>query len=136
MKMSNNKGVTPIISSVLMITVVVAAMILVISTSETIITARNAQMGEKLCVEKVSFSPTQITVQLRNIGHGFLTLEQAIVNKQLYIIDRVVLPDPEANPTGQTTIVTIQGTFSKGMYSISFISNLNKDLGIVEVTYQ
>jgi hypothetical protein len=118
-----------------MLTVVIAAMTLTVSSCQYIIGTRNAQMGEKLCVEKVSFSSSQIIVHVRNIGHGSLTLEQALVNEQLYTIDRVVLPDPVANPTAQATIVTIQGNFSKGEYRISFISILNKDLGNIEVTY-
>ena len=129
------KGMSPVVTSILMVLVVVAAMTLVVSFSQTIIDSRNSQMGEKLCVEKVSFSSSQITVQIRNIGHGPLTLEQALVNEQLYTIDKVVLQDPEANQAGQATTVIIYGNFSEGTYRIGFISTLNKDLGNIEVNY-
>ena len=66
--LKNVKGVSPTISSMLMIVVTVVAMLLVISFSQTMINTSHAQMAERLFIEKVCFTDTYVDIYVRNIG--------------------------------------------------------------------
>ena len=129
--LSNKKGVSPTVSSVLMITITVAAMILVISFGLDFIDNRNAQMGERLAVEKVLFTdPDIIQVYVRNIGSRELIVIQAKVNEQLHD-----LTDGEVAIPTDGMFVTIQLPLTQGPYTISFITSRYTELGRIEVEY-
>jgi FlaG/FlaF family flagellin (archaellin) len=138
----NKRGVTPAISAVLMVAITVAAMLLVVSYSQTVISTRSAQMGEKLVIEKVLIDDFYIKVYMRNIGHGDLVLLNASINGVLYSLPQdFTVPSPEANPDIEPTLWSIEASetgvtkYEEGIYVISFISLLNKDLGHKTIEY-
>jgi hypothetical protein len=110
-------------------------MILVINASQTIIEARHDQMGERAFVENVFFTPTQVTIYIRNVGHADITLKEVQINNKLYDIDDIVIPLPVSDPSYPVYIITIPDTFEHGIYLIRFISGNNNFVGITEVEY-
>ena len=129
----NKKGITPTVSTMMMMAITVLAMLLVISFSQTIINARSSQMGENLFVERVFFDSTHIRIFVSNIGHGDLTLEYAIINGEIHSLTegKVTLQNEER------LFVYIEDytVDPQGIYHISFISSRGKELGVTEVEY-
>jgi flagellin-like protein len=125
------RGIAPTISTIMMIVIVVACMTLVIGFGLNFIDARNAQMGERLCVEKIFFTEDDINAYLRNIGHRDLTLRDAKVNGQLYpVVNGMNIP-------AEGRFVTIEGyeVNPEGVYAISFLTSRNNELGHTELEY-
>jgi hypothetical protein len=138
----NRRGVAPALSTILMVAVTVAAMLLVISYSQTVIEYRSAQMGERLTIEKVIINSTHIETQIRNTGHGNLELLEVSINDHLYGLSPSLILEPsEGNPNANVVNVTIPVSltdalkYEEGIYKISFISVLNKDLGHIDLSY-
>jgi hypothetical protein len=129
-------GLTPITSTLILLGITVFAMLIVIGYSQDIIAHQRDQMGERLVVEKVFFNPSHITLWVRNIGHGEITVTQALVNGTFHDFDPVImLPSPVYNPSANATEITIPGTYSLGVYRISLFTFRGNELGIVEVEY-
>jgi hypothetical protein len=127
---------SPITSTLILLGITVFAMITVIGYSNNIIAHQSAQMGERLVVEKVFFEPSQITVWVRNIGHGELTIIEALVNNTFHDFNPdILLPSPEGNPTAQATQIVIPGTYIPGIYHLSLFTSRANKLGIIEVEY-
>jgi hypothetical protein len=133
--LKNSRGIGPTTSHLLLLAVTVLAMILVINSSQTIIAARHDQMGERAFVENVFFTPTQVTIYIRNVGHADITLKEAQINNKVYDIDDVVIPLPENDPSYSIYSITIPDTFEHGIYLIRFISGHNNFVGITEVEF-
>jgi hypothetical protein len=120
----------------LMIVVTVVAMLVVVSFSQNVIAARNAQMGEKLTVESVSFNASHIILYVRNVGLRNIILEQVKINGVLNDLEsNIVLPSPDANFKSEVTQIALNDSFEEGVYLISFISSFNSDLGSTEIEY-
>jgi hypothetical protein len=127
-------------STLILLGVTVFAMIIVIGYSQTIIAHQREQMGERLVVEKVFIEPSQISLWVRNIGHGDITVTQALVNGTFYDFWEavIVLPSPVYNPAANATEIVIYphaGTFDFGVYRISLFTFRGNELGVVEVDY-
>ena len=130
----NKRGVTPLVTSLLLLTVTVMAMLIATSLSNTIIQDNRAQMGERLCVEKVMYNATDIKIYLRNNGHQDITLENYIINGTFHdLTPNVVLPALQANPLAEAIMLTISRENGTGVMIISFFSSNNNELGRTEV---
>jgi hypothetical protein len=111
-------------------------MLIVIGYSQDIIAHQRDQMGERLIVEKTFFAPSQITLWVRNIGHGEIIVTQALVNGTFHDFEpTIALPSPVYNPSANATEITIPGMYSLGVYRISLFTFRGNELGIVEVEY-
>ena len=133
----SRKGLTSIMSTLILLGVTVFAMIIVIGYSQTILAHQHDQMGERLVVEKVFIEPSQISLWVRNIGHGDITVTQALVNGTFYDFwdEVIVLPSPVYNPAANATEIVISGAFDFGVYRISLFTFRGNELGVVEVDY-
>jgi flagellin-like protein len=133
---SKRRGISEVISTILVVMITVAAMVLTTSYSQTIIESQSAQMGERLTIEEVLFDATHIRIYARNIGQTNIILEQVKINGVLHDLpQKIVLAPREANPNSEAEEVVVEGSYVEGLYVISFISSLNKDLGSVEAHY-
>jgi len=133
---SKRRGISEVISTILVVMITVAAMVLTTSYSQTIIESQSAQMGERLTIEEVLFDATHIRIYTRNIGQTNIILEQVKINGVLHDLpQKIVLAPREANPNSEVEEVVVEGSYVEGLYVISFISSLNKDLGSVEAHY-
>ena len=133
---SKRRGISEVISTILVVMITVAAMVLTTSYSQTIIESQSAQMGERLTIEEVLFDGTYIRIYARNIGQTNIILEQVKINGILVDLpNKIVLAPREANPNSEAKEVKIEGGSVEGLYVISFVSSLNKDLGSVEAHY-
>jgi hypothetical protein len=110
-------------------------MIIVIGYSQDIIVHQRDQMGERLVVEKVFIEPSEISLWVRNIGHGDITVTQVLVNGTFHDLSMIVLPSPVYNPTANATEITISGEYNPGVYRISLFTFRGNELGVVEVEY-
>lgn len=80
-KLSRNKrGVTPVLSNVLLTVVAVAAMSLAASATYVITDNMRQIMGERVIAEDVWFNPDQISIYLRNTGKVAITVSSVYVN--------------------------------------------------------
>lgn len=131
--MKNTKGVAPIMSSILMMSIAVGAMLVAISASQNIIITRSLQMGERVCVENVFFTDTRITIYLFNAGDVGLTLEYAVINGKKYPFVEGIMPLPVQS--SQYVTIDAYSMDPQGTYRISFVSTRNSDLGVLEVQY-
>ena len=127
----NRKGESSVVSSIIMIIITVAAMVLVITYGQNIINLYNGQMGERLVVEKVLFmNNNQVQVFVRNIGHRELTLTQVKIDTTTFELDpKISLLEQQGN------YVTLSGSFASGVHQISFYSSRYNELGSMEVNY-
>jgi len=129
----NRKGVSSI-DAMLMVGITTLAMLIVISSSSSFITARNEQMGERLYVERIAYNATHINLCVRNVGHDDITLAYYIINGTERMFDsKIIVPTPEANPLAKETLVTIPREDGKKVYLISLFSSRDNELGRIEV---
>ena len=134
--LKHKRGTSPIVSTLLLLGITVFAMLMVVGYSNNIISHQSAQMGERLVVEKTFIEPTQISVWVRNIGHGELTITETLVNQTFHIFTpKIILPSPDGNPTAVATEIIIPGTYTQGVYQLSLFTSRGNKLGIVEVEY-
>ena len=133
---SKRRGISEVISTILVVMITVAAMVLTTSYSQTIIESQSAQMGERLTIEEVLFDTNQIRIYTRNVGQTNIILEQVKINGVLHDLpQKIVLAPREANPNSEAEEVVVEGSYVEGLYVISFVSSLNKDLGSIEAHY-
>jgi len=78
--LANRCGVTPVLSSVLLMIVAVAAMSLAASATYVITDNMRQIMGERVIVEDVWFTADSISIYLRNVGKVPVTVSSIYVN--------------------------------------------------------
>jgi hypothetical protein len=78
----NKRGITPVLSSLLMTVIAVAGMSLAIGSTYVITDGLHDNMGERLIVEDVWFTSGEVSLYLRNVG-------KVSVNVAAVYIDRV-----------------------------------------------
>ena len=78
--MRNRRGVTPVLSNVLLTVVAVAAMSLAASATYVITNNMRELMGERAIVEDVWFTPGQILIYVHNTGKVALEVTSVYVN--------------------------------------------------------
>lgn len=76
----NKRGVTPVLSNVLLTVVAVAAMSLAASATYVITDNMHQIMGERLLAEDVWFTPGRLLIYVRNTGKVPLSISSIYVN--------------------------------------------------------
>ena len=78
----SRRGITPVLSSLLMTVIAVAGMSIAITATYVITDGLHDNMGERLIVEDVWFTSDQVSLYLRNVG-------KVSVNVAAVYIDRI-----------------------------------------------
>lgn len=78
--LADRRGVTPVLSNVLLMVVAVAAMSLAASATYVITDNMRQIMGERAIVENVWFTADGISIYLRNVGKVPVTVSSTYVN--------------------------------------------------------
>lgn len=77
----NRRGVTPVLSSLLLTIIAVAGMSIAITATYVITDELHDSMGERLVVEDVWFTPNQVSLYLRNVGKVSIEVASVYVNR-------------------------------------------------------
>ena len=77
----NRRGITPVLSSLLMTVIAVAGMSIAITATYVITDELHDNMGERLIVEDVWFTTGQVSLYLRNVGKVSIKLASVYVNR-------------------------------------------------------
>ena len=77
----NRKGITPVLSSLLLMVIAVAAMSIAITATYVITDNLHDIMGERFIVEDVWFTTGQISIYLRNVGKVSIKIVAVYVNR-------------------------------------------------------
>ena len=76
----NRKGITPVLSSLLLTVIAVAGMSIAVTATYVITDGLHDNMGERLIVEDVWFNQDQILIYIRNIGKIAFKIDSVYVN--------------------------------------------------------
>ena len=76
----NRRGVTPVLSSLLLTVIAVAGMSIAISATYVITDGLHDNMGERLIVEDVWFRSGQVSLYVRNVGKVSINVAAVYVN--------------------------------------------------------
>ncbi len=77
----NRRGITPVLSNLLLTVLAVAAMSIAVSATYVITENLHDNMGERLIVEDVWFTPGQVSVYLRNVGKVSIKIAAVYVDR-------------------------------------------------------
>jgi hypothetical protein len=77
----NKRGITPVLSSLLLTVIAVAGMSLAITATYVITDGLHDNMGERIIVEDVWFNSDQISVYVRNVGKVTISIDAVYLNK-------------------------------------------------------
>ncbi|MHC3128591.1 MAG: hypothetical protein IBV52_00735 [Candidatus Bathyarchaeota archaeon] len=77
----NKRGITPVLSSLLLTVIAVAGMSIAISATYVITDGLHDNMGERLIVEDVWFTEDQVSLYLRNVGKVSINVAAVYVNR-------------------------------------------------------
>ena len=77
----SRRGVTPVLSSLLMTVIAVAGMSIAITATYVITDGLHDNMGERLIVEDVWFTPNQVSLYLRNVGKVSVKVDSVYINR-------------------------------------------------------
>jgi hypothetical protein len=113
----NKRGVTPVLSNVLLLIVAVSAMSLAASATYVITNNLRQTMGERILVEDVWFAPGSIAIYLRNVGKVQSTVKFVYINSVDQGINSITL---EVGEHGRLN-VTYEWTQSE-IYAINIIT--------------
>jgi FlaG/FlaF family flagellin (archaellin) len=87
----NKRAITPVLSSLLLTVITVAAMSLVAAAAYVISDNLHQTMGERFIVEDVWFRADSIDIYLRNVGKVDLTISSVYVNFTLQSTSQLTL---------------------------------------------
>jgi len=76
----NRRGITPVLSNLLLMIIAVAAMSIAITATYVITDNLHNTMGERFIVEDVWFRTSQISIYLRNVGKVSIKIAAVYVN--------------------------------------------------------
>lgn len=76
----SRRGVSPVLSSLLMTVIAVAAMSIAVTATYVITDGLHDNMGERVIVEDVWFTPGQVSLYVRNIGRVLIEVDAVYVN--------------------------------------------------------
>ena len=76
----NKKGITPVLSNVLLMVIAVAGMSIVMTATYVITSNLREIMGERFIVEDVWFGAGEVSLYLRNIGKISVRIEAVYIN--------------------------------------------------------
>lgn len=77
----NRRGVTPVLSSLLLTVIAVAGMSIAITATYVITDQLHDSMGERLIIEDVWFTPDQVSLYIRNVGKVSVEVVSVYVNR-------------------------------------------------------
>ena len=77
----NRRGITPVLSSLLMTVIAVAGMSIAVTATYVITDGLHDNMGERLIVEDVWFTSGQVSLYLRNVGKVSIEVAAVYVNR-------------------------------------------------------
>ena len=77
----NRRGITPVLSSLLLMVIAVAAMSIAMAATYVITDNLHDTMGERFIVEDVWFTTGQISIYLRNVGKVSIKIVAVYVNR-------------------------------------------------------
>ena len=78
----NRRGITPVLSSLLLTVIAVAGMSIAVSATYVITDGLHDNMGERLIIEDVGFTTTdQVSLYLRNVGKVSIKVAAVYVNR-------------------------------------------------------
>jgi flagellin-like protein len=77
----NRRGITPVLSSLLMMVIAVTGMSIAITATYVITDGLHDNMGERLIIEDVWFTPTQVSLYLRNVGKVSIEVAAVYINR-------------------------------------------------------
>ena len=77
----NRRGITPVLSSLLLTVIAVAAMSIAVSATYVITDGLHDNMGERLIVEDVWFMSGQVSLYVRNVGRVSINVAAVYVNR-------------------------------------------------------
>ena len=77
----SRRGVSPVLSSLLMTVIAVAAMSIAVTATYVITDGLHDNMGERVIVEDVWFVPGQVSLYVRNIGRVLIEVDAVYVNR-------------------------------------------------------
>jgi len=77
----NRRGITPVLSNLLLMVITVAAMSIAITATYVITDNLHNTMGERFIVEDVWFTTGQISIYLRNVGKISIKIAAVYVNR-------------------------------------------------------
>jgi len=77
----NRRGITPVLSSLLLTVIAVSGMSIAVSATYVITDGLHDNMGERLIVEDVWFTPGQVSLYLRNVGKVSIKVASVYVNR-------------------------------------------------------
>lgn len=79
--LQNRRGITPVLSSLLMTVIAVAGMSIAITATYMITDELHDSMGERLLIEDVWFTPDQVSLYTRNVGKVPVEVVSVYVNR-------------------------------------------------------
>ena len=77
----NRRGVTPVLSSLLLTVIAVAGMSIAIGATYVITDGLHDNMGERLIVEDVWFTSDQVSLYVRNVGRVSINVAAVYMNR-------------------------------------------------------
>jgi len=77
----NRRGITPVLSSLLLTVIAVAGMSIAVTATYVITDELHDNMGERLIVEDVWFTTGQVSLYLRNVGKVSIKVAAVYVNR-------------------------------------------------------
>jgi flagellin-like protein len=76
----NRRGITPVLSSLLLTAIAVAGMSIAVTATYVITDGLHDNMGERFIVEDVWFTPSQVSLYIRNVGKVAIKVDAVYVN--------------------------------------------------------
>ena len=76
----NRRGVTPVLSSLLLTVIAVAGMSIAVTATYVITDGLHDNMGERVIVEDVWFTDNQVSLYVRNVGRVLIEIDAVYVN--------------------------------------------------------
>jgi flagellin-like protein len=80
-RLRNRKGITPVLSSLLLTVIAVAAMSIAITATYVITDNLHDNMGERFIVEHVWFTTGQVSLYIRNVGKVSIRMAAVYVDQ-------------------------------------------------------
>ena len=77
----NRRGVTPVLSSLLLTVIAVAGMSIAVTATYVITDELHESMGERLIVEDVWFTSGQVSLYVRNVGRVSVNVAAVYINR-------------------------------------------------------
>ena len=116
--LQNRRGITPVLSSLLLMVIAVAAMSIAITATYVITDNLHDTMGERFIVEDVWFTTGQISIYLRNVGKVSIKIFAVYVNRTSQSFTSLEL---EEDKHGWLNVT--YGWSSNSVYHINVVTN-------------